>query len=490
MPPLPRSLALALLAFACARPPAAAPPAAAPPAPPPALKPLWLEAEDAGLHGVDVRTQAQGYSGRGYVSGFDAENDRVEFDFEAAPGLYELRVSYRSPFGAKGFGLRVNDQGASGTFQQNLDFGVHAAGKFELRGGKNRIVLEKGWGYYDIDRIELVPAQAGNLQKPPAVLVDAQATREARALHAYLIDIYGEKMLAGQQDLEEIDYVRATTGKEPAVGAFDLMEYSPSRREHGADVKNLVQRILDWQRPRPAIVSLCWHWNAPTDLIDQPGGKEWWRGFYTEATTFDLEGALRDPSSEKYKLIIRDLDAIAAELRRFQDARVPVLWRPLHEASGGWFWWGAKGPKPFVALWRLMFDRFVHHHQLHHLIWVYSPPEIGAGAMDWYPGDEYADIVGVDIYAKPGDSMSGTWETLRNHYAGKKLVALSESGTVPHPEHAERHGVRWSWFALWNGKFTREAPVEELKRTYDSPGVITRDELPKTGAAWVTPDAT
>ena len=81
------------------------------------------------------------------------------------------------------------------------------------------------------------------------------------------------------------------------------------------------------------MVTFCWHWNAPKDLIDQPG-KEWWRGFYTEATTFDVAKAMEDPQSEEYTLIIRDIDAIAVQLKKLANADVPVLWRPLHEAEG------------------------------------------------------------------------------------------------------------------------------------------------------------
>ena len=174
------------------------------------------------------------------------------------------------------------------------------------------------------------------------------------------------------------------------------------------------------------MVSLSWHWNAPTDLIDKTNN-EWWRGFYTHATTFDINAVLGDPYGTKYQLVLRDLDAIAVQLQKFQDANLPLLWRPLHEASGGWFWWGAKGPGPFIELWRLMHDRFVNYHGLHNLIWVYT-----VGDAAWYPGDAYVDIVGMDIYpSDPNTSMAGFWQDTQSRHEGVKLVALSESGIVP-----------------------------------------------------------
>ena len=70
-----------------------------------------------------------------------------------------------------------------------------------------------------------------------------------------------------------------------------------------------------------------------------------------------------------------------------------MLWRPLHEASGGWFWWGAHGPDPFKQLWELMFRRFTEVHELHNLIWVYTADP--TAHHDWYPGDDMVDVVGA-----------------------------------------------------------------------------------------------
>lgn len=74
-------------------------------------------------------------------------------------------------------------------------------------------------------------------------------------------------------------------------------------------------------------------WNAPSGLIDIEG-KEWWRGFYTDSVTFDVAAALADTTNPDYLLLIRDIDAIAVQLKRLADANVPILWRPLHEAEG------------------------------------------------------------------------------------------------------------------------------------------------------------
>ena len=316
------------------------------------------------------------------------------------------------------------------------------------------------------------PIISAGVMRPPKTLTDPQATNEARSLLSFLVDNYGQKVLSGQQDLSEIDYIYSVTGKKPAVGVFDLIDYSPSRIEHGANPTGQTESWISWANTGGGIVSLSWHWNAPTDLIDEPD-YEWWRGFYTYATTFDIAAVLADPAGERYQLLIRDLDAIAVELEKFQTAGLPVLWRPLHEASGGWFWWGAQGSAPFIELWQLMYDRFVNVHGLHNLIWVYT-----VGDAAWYPGDAYVDIAGMDIYpSNPDTSMVWERQDTQSRHEGVKLVALSESGIVPDPDKIRQDDVWWSWFSVWSGEFIRDTDTTYLNTVYHDDDIITLDEL-------------
>ena len=155
-----------------------------------------------------------------------------------------------------------------------------------------------------------------------------------------------------------------------------------------------------------------------------------------------------------------------------------MLWRPLHEAEGGWFWWGSKGPETYKQLWRLLFDRLTNYHHLHNLIWVCSSGTDPA----WYPGDDVVDIVGVDIY--PPDtsaSTSETWEILKSQHNGRKLLALTEFGGAPDVAKMRRFGVNWSYFVSWSGaEGPKKVTKEHLRLTYQSGLVITHNEL-KTG---------
>ncbi|MBN1440682.1 MAG: hypothetical protein JW929_14850 [Anaerolineales bacterium] len=105
---------------------------------------------------------------------------------------------------------------------------------------------------------------------------------------------------------------------------------------------------------------------------------------------------LLDPSKTVQAEWRRKLDRIAAALAELQDAGVVVLWRPMQEMNGFWFWWGSD-PEGYRKVYLDMFEYFTREKDLHNLLWVYSPsaeiPDIRS-----YPGDEYVDIVAPTAY--------------------------------------------------------------------------------------------
>jgi mannan endo-1,4-beta-mannosidase len=220
---------------------------------------------------------------------------------------------------------------------------------------------------------------------------------------------------------------------------------------------------------RNGIPAFCWHWRDPSRKTEE---------FYTNKTTFDIS-KIFDETSDEYKAMIKDIDYISGLLKKLQDNKVPVIWRPLHEAAGGWFWWGAKGAAPCKKLWQLMFDRMVNFHGLHNLIWVWTrEPNDDA----WYPGDEYVDIVGRDIY-KDGDHSSQILEfnDMTSRYGGKKMVTISESGSFPDVDNLIMDGAGWSWFMPWYGGFVTDSKYNSLdlwKKMFASDYVLTLDEMP------------
>ncbi|RIX59609.1 hypothetical protein D3P08_05595 [Paenibacillus nanensis] len=435
-----------------------------------------LEAEDGIMTGgVSIGTSGTGYSGEGYAA-FQQTGSLVLTYNAPAEGMYDVVIGYSSPNGEKKTSMVINGQNTEITFAETTAFSEVSAGKALLREGSNTIEFLPNWGWYNIDYVKLTAAAATDGHDVTGSLNNPEATPEAKALMSYLASQYGRKIISGQQTLEDVEWIKQQTGKYPAIFSTDLMDYSPSRVENGA-TSTEVEKMIAWYN-RGGIVALCWHWNAPKGIGGNEPGKEWWRGFYTEYTTFDVEYALQHPDSEDYQLLIRDIDAIAVQLKRLQDAGVPVLWRPLHEAEGGWFWWGAKGPEPTKQLWNLMYDRLTNYHNLNNLIWVWNSEK-----ADWYPGDDVVDIASVDIYNPAGDynPSIARYEGLVSLVNDKKVVGLAENGPIPDPDMLQTYGADWSFFSTWTGSFIKDGntnTAEHLHKVYHHDYVITLDELP------------
>ena len=199
--------------------------------------------------------------------------------------------------------------------------------------------------------------------------------------------------------------------------------------------------------------------------------------FYKADTEFDATNATVEGTWEN-KVFTEDLKNAAAYLKLLRDADIPVLWRPFHEAAGGWFWWG-KDAASFKSLWIAMFNYFKTE-GLDNLIWVWTTEGNDA---DWYPGDQYVDIVGRDVYNKETADCVSEYTSIAENYVNK-IVSLSECGTVGLISEQWASGARWSWFMPWyDGTNEDGSPVVHAdeawwKDAMSQEFVVSREELP------------
>lgn len=199
--------------------------------------------------------------------------------------------------------------------------------------------------------------------------------------------------------------------------------------------------------------------------------------FYKADTEFDATNATVEGTWEN-KVFTEDLKNAAAYLKLLRDADIPVLWRPFHEAAGGWFWWG-KDAASFKSLWIAMFNYFKTE-GLDNLIWVWTTEGNDA---DWYPGDQYVDIVGRDVYNKETADCVSEYTSIAENY-GNKIVSLSECGTVGLISEQWASGARWSWFMPWydgtneDGSPLVHADEAWWKDAMSQEFVVSREELP------------
>jgi mannan endo-1,4-beta-mannosidase len=306
---------------------------------------------------------------------------------------------------------------------------------------------------------------------------------------SFLADAYGRVILTGQYSdngllAGEAGVIFMVTGKRPAVLGLDLMDYTPSRVARGSTSKAVEHAIEAWTE-HGAVVTFCWHWNAPAEYIN-PDRHTWYRAFYTTDTNINLARIMNGEDPEGFELLMSDIDEIAVQLKILQDADVPILWRPLHEAAGGWFWWGASGIEPYVELWRLMYNRLTFEHELNNLIWLWNGED-----GDWYPGDDYVDIIGEDVYAGERNYASQINKFMQavNYTTPPKMVTLSENGTLFDPDLALRDGAMWGFYATWGGDFVlagrniwrysdRVTEEEMLHKVYNHEIMLTLEDLP------------
>ena len=426
------------------------------------------------------------------VSGLKNDGDGVEVVLNVPEaGNYDLIVRQSSVGG----GEKVNDVSANG--QQVGDLVCPPTGWNEgvveyvwLEAGENTVSVTKSWGWISIDYIaarKSAPLPADIYDVEPT-LINPNATIEARRLMTFLCDNYGKKIISGQQcqegpfGMSVAGVWRGLGGTDyPAVLGMDVGNLTPARIQKGGSTKAIEYAIEYWEKN--GIITLSWHW-CPDTKYDN--GKDVWGTFYTENTNFNLAKAMNGQDDYGYQKLLEDIDVMAGELKKLQDAGVPILWRPLHEANGGWFWWGASGPEPYLQLYKLLYHRLTDVHGLNNLIWVWNGQDAA-----WYPGDEYVDIIGEDIY--PGEkvytSQAARFLKALSYTDARKIITLSENGCIPDPDLLLRDQIMWSWWCTWEGEFVlktagfnaySEQYTEKsiLKKAYKHDNVYTRKTLP------------
>ena len=303
--------------------------------------------------------------------------------------------------------------------------------------------------------------------------INKHATKEACNLLQYLYATAEHSIISGQHTqtvpMEEYTYIYEQTGRHPKLVEFELLAYSPNINYEDADeaclteveeAKHTMETALKWASTTPdGILSLCFHWFSPI------GGRD--KSFYSKNTDFDPEQVLIEGTPER-AAFYHDLEVIAQLLKPFQTANIPILWRPLHESEGTWFWWGSKGPAVAAELYKLVYHYLTDEKQLNNLLWVWSCP-----AKDGYPGDDYVDVIGWDIYLAPHTvtDYQAQYEELMANTHSNKVAALTEVGVIPDITLLEQSKTPWAYYMTWSKEFClseEHNTNEALKKLYCS----------------------
>ena len=228
----------------------------------------------------------------------------------------------------------------------------------------------------------LLPACASPVQELKCRLEKASASMDP--LYGHQDDLmYGHSW--GWDDALESSDVRAVAGAYPSVLGLDIGGIELGW-DHNLDRNpfELMRRAARKHVERGGVVTLSWHAHNP-----YTGGDAW----DVSAGKAVVESVL--PGGENHEKFVGWLDAAASYVKSLG---VPVIFRPWHEHTGSWFWWGADEctPEQYNALWKMTWERFKGVDAL----WAVSPNSLD-DIESWtvrYPGDEYVDIVGLDCY--------------------------------------------------------------------------------------------
>jgi len=323
------------------------------------------------------------------------------------------------------------------------------------------------------------------------ILVTHNATSYTIGLFKYLQlhykkDIISCAMSNVDWNLNECNWVYSHTGKYPAMAGLDFISiYNQSKKYDN------ISDLISWHK-KGGLITLMWHWNVP-----RTEGSTSNYGFYS-VSNHDQTGnsqyssispkALDDTTSWIYKYLVKDIKQVADIMINLQNSDIPIIWRPLHEASGGWFWWGQGGAASYKKLWKLMFDIF-QDKGVKNTIWVWTSQ---GNDDEWYPGDHYVDIIGRDFYNNANNiSIAAEFTNLQKKYPNK-LITLSECGNISTIPEQWEVNANWSWFMPWydynrtkdttNAKDTSHkwANIIWWKAAFNMNNCITRDEVDLT----------
>ncbi|MBP3249911.1 MAG: glycoside hydrolase [Ruminococcus sp.] len=447
------------------------------------------------------------YSGKGYVTGFKPDGSTSVVFKVNAPTIqhYDLSFCIASD---KEVECQVSLNGSEISrfkTKRDGDFTLITLYGVFLTNGGSEIEIRPENGNVKLDYLKLSNNTTLSQLSYDAKdqLVNANAAENTKKLMTFLTENYGETVITGQyassEENKELDLIYQTTGKYPVI-RFSAIHNSGSSFD---DAYKDIDACADWYR-KGGIVGLMWYWEAPDKK--KPS-------VYAKETDFSLSDAMTDIDiakksqeeirglfsegkiSEQCYGLILDIDNMAGHLTSLRNKGIPVLWRPLHEGSGDWFWWGADGTDAYKWLWKLVYTRMTEYFELDNLIWIWN----GQSADSMVDAKTF-DIASLDIYLSPEKYFGSRYEQFAamQKIVGKdKLIALSECSSVPDIDITFRDNAVWSFFGTWYGKYLTDekgeysekyCPKETLIRTYNSDGALTLDEY-RVLTGWVEPEA-
>lgn len=258
-----------------------------------------------------------------------------------------------------------------------------------------------------------------------------QRTADAERLLSGLKALVDSSLtMFGQANPTTITYLEAThhtdtersdcrdiCGSHPAYHESDFMWYrNPEFARR--DVSAMHAAVS-----RGAVIGYCWHIDGQHGdfYLEHDGRKS------ADSTLVSRIVANPDRATNAdLDWLLTQIDTLVIPV--FRELQCPVIFRPWHEMNGRWFWWGSLccTPAEYISLYRLTVD-YLRSNDILNVLYAWSPDK--AFAQEYYPGDEYVDIIGFDVYY-PGIIDYSRWDIIKPEMTAMTNFAL-EHGKVP-----------------------------------------------------------
>lgn len=244
-------------------------------------------------------------------------------------------------------------------------------------------------------------------------LADASATYETRALYSNLWAIQGKAWMFGHHDdlmygrkwynVEGKSDTRDVCGDYPAVYSLDLAQVMDDRAGKSVQENAIRRRCIIEAYDRGMVITACAHLDNPLT-----GGDSW------DNSSKEVVASILEEGSEVNALFNSWLDNLAEfalNLKGGDGKVIPLIFRPFHEHTQTWPWWGKScaSEAEYVALWRYTVSYLRDRKGVHSLIYAISPQMDSAKTADDFtfrwPGDEWVDFIGMDCYQGINNSV-------------------------------------------------------------------------------------
>lgn len=373
-------------------------------------------------------------------------------------------------------------------------FGYYAVENVFLNLGANTLNFDVGEGSVDIDYllVESMDSVSDKCYNTGNACVSPSASIETIDLLDYFASQYGKKVLTAQNvsvgTNAEINAVFRETGRYPAIRVGELALLLKDGDYYAEKSQKDTELALQWSG-EGGIVAYTWHWYSPnSNRGTEPGDFDFGSAFKGQKASetallseSDIQMLLENNLIEtELVTMISDLDKLAAELKKFDDAKVPIIFEPIPDADSGLYWWG-NDAEEYKELWTLIFDRFCLYHKLKNLIWVWNGSNV-----DFYPGNSMVDIIGQSFYEESDSPFAGRFSAVANLNTARKIQAVTACDTLTDIDNMFRDNAIWLWTAIDSGEYIINkngllidayTKRTALKRFYNHEKSITRDEL-------------